>query len=869
MALFCTGRVFGQSSAVDPTAGSATAGAGTPDLGPIQAAAQAPQTPAGRVHIVPFGRNSANAVKGLAAPAGAHLTYWGGPVISKVHVVAVFWGPNINTAVTGGIGQFFTDITNSRFYDLLTEYSTTGILGAAAPAVSTNQSIVRGQFDGAVTIAPSICPGPTVCTVTDTQVQTELAAQITAGHLPQPLADATGNIESLYVIYFPPGVTIQLDPQTKSCVQFCAYHSNTLSNITPKFVPYGVLPDFAPPSGCANGCGTGTIFQNTTAVTSHEMSEAVTDALVGSAPAGFAPPLAWYDFPPDMGEIGDLCGGQDATVNAGGNPYTIQSEFSNLQGDCVSSPPGFDMVFPTTVSQGVASNLTLTIRGSLVPLLPNYVGTVHFTSSDSSAVLPADYTFTAADSGAHTFSITLNTVGSQTVSAVDVNSGGFNGTVTAQAIVNSPDLTVTSSHFGVSFVQGLTGGYNIIVGNGGALASSGTVTVTDTVPAGLTATLWSGTGWTCSAVTANPLTCTRADALPAGNTYPQLALNVNVAANAPASVTNTATVSGGGDTTAANNTSNDVTKIVPQAVDLNIAPLQSSGSFAQGQNGGSYLVGVANQGNVSSSGTVTVTNTLSAGLTATAISGPGWTCTLATLSCTRADALPVAMGFAAITVTFNVSNTAPANSSATMTVSGGGDAVLTNNTATFGVIVNPAIAIALTGTGTSTVAAGSPATYGLSLTLGPVAGTVTFACSGLPKGAACSFSPTSLTASGTETVTITTTSRAGAALQQFRLPGDGQPLVLMFVLAFATLAATALNTKRTRRRLAISAAVVLLFCAIGGCGGGGTTTPPPTPTPVPTPTPNPNGTPVGTYGIIVTATGASSPATQVLTLVIN
>ena len=49
--------------------------------------------------------------------------------------------------------------------------------------------------------------------------------------------------------------------------------------------------------------------------------------------------------------------------------------------------------------------------------------------------------------------------------------------------------------------------------------------------------------------------------LAAGQSYPPITLTVNVASTAPASVTNTATVSGGGETNTANNTASDVTTI--------------------------------------------------------------------------------------------------------------------------------------------------------------------------------------------------------------------------------------------------------------------------------------------------------------------
>jgi hypothetical protein len=61
------------------------------DSGNTQAATAQPVQP-GLVHIVPFGRN-ASPIKNTLAPAGAHLTYWGGPVISQIHVVAVSGEP--------------------------------------------------------------------------------------------------------------------------------------------------------------------------------------------------------------------------------------------------------------------------------------------------------------------------------------------------------------------------------------------------------------------------------------------------------------------------------------------------------------------------------------------------------------------------------------------------------------------------------------------------------------------------------------------------------------------------------------------------------------------------------------------------------
>ena len=116
-----------------------------------------------------------------------------------------------------------------------------------------------------------------------------------------------------------------------------------------------------------------------------------------------------------------------------------------------------------------------------------------------------------------------------------------------------PDLTITKTHVG-NFTQGQTGAtYMITATNSGGFATSATVSVSDTVPSGLTATAITGTGWNCTQP-AGP--CTRSDVLAAGASYPGLTLTVNVAGNAPASVTNTATVSGGGETNTGNDTAN-------------------------------------------------------------------------------------------------------------------------------------------------------------------------------------------------------------------------------------------------------------------------------------------------------------------------
>lgn len=118
-------------------------------------------------------------------------------------------------------------------------------------------------------------------------------------------------------------------------------------------------------------------------------------------------------------------------------------------------------------------------------------------------------------------------------------------------------LTIAKSHTG-TFTRGEDGVYTIAVGNltTASPTNGTTVTVHDILPAGLRAERITGGGWHCIPAT---LTCTRSDILPAGHSYPPVTLKVEVSCDARARVTNTATVTGGGDTTT--HTATDTTTI--------------------------------------------------------------------------------------------------------------------------------------------------------------------------------------------------------------------------------------------------------------------------------------------------------------------
>jgi uncharacterized repeat protein (TIGR01451 family) len=143
----------------------------------------------------------------------------------------------------------------------------------------------------------------------------------------------------------------------------------------------------------------------------------------------------------------------------------------------------------------------------------------------------------------------------------DTNTANNNDSATIN--VNIPDLKIVKSHTG-TFTQGGTGTYTLGVSNVGLAATTGQVTVTDTLPTGLTPQTVSGSGWTCDPITGQTVTCRRSDSLAAGASYPAITLTVVIASNASTSLTNTASIAtgSGGDQNPANNTANDVTSIV-------------------------------------------------------------------------------------------------------------------------------------------------------------------------------------------------------------------------------------------------------------------------------------------------------------------
>ena len=94
---------------------------------------------------------------------------------------------------------------------------------------------------------------------------------------------------------------------------------------------------------------------------------------------------------------------------------------------------------------------------------------------------------------------------------------------------------------------------------------------------------------------------------------------------------------------------------------------------------------------------MTVQDTLPAGLTATGLGGTGWSCTLASLTCTRSDALAAGASYPAITLTVDVAANAGSPLINSVTVAGGGDSDPANNSASDSATVTSQLGIPMIG----------------------------------------------------------------------------------------------------------------------------------------------------------------------------
>ncbi|HEY3824389.1 MAG TPA: dockerin type I domain-containing protein, partial [Bryobacteraceae bacterium] len=147
-------------------------------------------------------------------------------------------------------------------------------------------------------------------------------------------------------------------------------------------------------------------------------------------------------------------------------------------------------------------------------------------------------------------SSTATTGANALTNQASVTGGGASNSPTASdptTITVAPSLSVTKTHTG-NLTQGSTGQYVVTVHNA-AGTTSGTTSVSDSLPTGYTISSFVPTSatWNCSGTGTQAAMCTSTQAITAGSSFPVIDINVSVPSNSALTVTNTASAYGGGD----------------------------------------------------------------------------------------------------------------------------------------------------------------------------------------------------------------------------------------------------------------------------------------------------------------------------------
>ena len=252
----------------------------------------------------------------------------------------------------------------------------------------------------------------------------------------------------------------------------------------------------------------------------------------------------------------------------------------------------------------------------------------------------------------------------------------------------------------------IAGGWNLQL----TTVTTDTVTVSDTLPIGVSFINATGAGWQCNY--AGEVAC-EVDSLPIGRA-PDITLVITAPLNGGL-ITNTAAItSTTADFAPANNTSTITTTVLPVA-DLSIAKAASSDPVPTGTVF-TYTLTISNAG-PSANMPVTVTDVLPAGTTYLRYTALGWTCATVSgvVTCTAPN---MALGTQAIQIAMTAPATAGVITNTAAITSTARDPNLLNNTASITTTIADIPISGLVATNNSPTVVGSPTTFQATITAG-------------------------------------------------------------------------------------------------------------------------------------------------------
>jgi hypothetical protein len=256
------------------------------------------------------------------------VSFFGGNVLPHVQAQALFLGHAFSSAPanteTATLDAFLKDITGGPYLQALARAGYNVGPGSAVAGAVDNTSLTVGS------------------TITDAFIRARLQADVTSGLLQAPGAN------TLYVVYVQPDVAVNLGAGQGTTQQgILGYHTAFVgANGAP--IRYAVV---VAPAGVAGNSvlpEATTAIDQLTAVTSHELAEAVTDPDVNSNVNNGR--LGWFD--PQRGEIGDITeNNPNAFVSLNGRLVQEVADQNDQLLPIFAAPPS-NLIGTTTTLQG-------------------------------------------------------------------------------------------------------------------------------------------------------------------------------------------------------------------------------------------------------------------------------------------------------------------------------------------------------------------------------------------------------------------------------------------------------------------------------------------------------------------------------------
>ncbi len=251
------------------------------------------------------------------------------------------------------------------------------------------------------------------------------------------------------------------------------------------------------------------------------------------------------------------------TNDADGDGVFHDTETAANPGD----PVTFKVVITNNSTEPIAlDSVTDAFSATTLAECPSLINVV-LDSGDSVACTFTVDNYAPAAGSSLTDTVTVG--GHQVTGGTPVTGSDTSTVTTANPKQPGPDLAIVKNADQASVKAGDTLTYTLTVSNVGDGPTTGTTTVTDTVPDGLDlVSVTGGNGWSCSS-SGRDITCTYAGIVASGQTLPDITVVTTVNDAASISVINTGVVNTPGDTNPLNDRSTvktPVTKVLPEKI---------------------------------------------------------------------------------------------------------------------------------------------------------------------------------------------------------------------------------------------------------------------------------------------------------------